>query len=133
MDKKGFTLLEILVVIIIIGILATLALPQYMKTTKKARVSEAISNIGSIKGAEIRYYQENDRLFTFGRGASMSGLDIEDLNDRTKFPQAYFEYEVSGNTPQDMVIKAYGKDDKITKGIIITYTASNGSITTTGL
>ncbi|MCM8765994.1 MAG: prepilin-type N-terminal cleavage/methylation domain-containing protein [Candidatus Omnitrophica bacterium] len=130
--KKGFTLLEILVVIIIIGILATLALPQYMKTTKKARVSEATSNIGSIRGAEIRHYQEYDTLVIFSRGGSMTGLDIEDLNDSAKFPQAYFEYEVTSEgtpaTPENMIIRAYGKENKITKGILVEYKASTGQM-----
>ena len=115
MKKKGFTLLEVLVVIIIIGILAALALPQYMKTIKKARVAEATSNIGSIRGAEIRYYQENDAIVA---GSNFSELDIEDPNNVNN---SYFTYEVSGTSPDDMVIVATGKDDKITKGITVTF------------
>ncbi len=115
MKKRGFTLLEVLVVIIIIGILAALALPQYMKTIKKARVAEATSNIGSIRGAEIRYYQENDTLVT---GSDLSGLDIEDPNNVNN---AYFSYLVSGTSVDDMVITATGKNDKITKGVTVTY------------
>ncbi|MCD6080096.1 MAG: prepilin-type N-terminal cleavage/methylation domain-containing protein, partial [Candidatus Omnitrophica bacterium] len=41
--KKGFTLLEILIVIIIIAILATFAIPQYIRAAKRAIASEAIS------------------------------------------------------------------------------------------
>jgi prepilin-type N-terminal cleavage/methylation domain-containing protein len=130
MKKQGFTLLEILVVIIIIGILASLALPQYMKTTKKARTSEAVSNIGSIRGAEIRYYQEYDVLVT---GSDLSGLDIEDPNVPT---YRYFDYSVSGgsdNSPATMVITATGRQNKVTQNIVVSYDASTGRITTTGL
>lgn len=123
MKKKGFTLLEVLVVIIIIGILAALALPQYMKTIKKARIAEAASNIGSIRGAETRHYQENDELVT---GSDLSNLDIEDPNDITN---AYFTYTVSGTSPEDVVIVATGKDDKITKGLEVTYNATTGKLT----
>ncbi len=60
--KRGFTLLEILIVIIIIAILATFAIPQYIRAAKRAIASEAISVIGSIKGALARYYQEYGTL-----------------------------------------------------------------------
>ena len=47
--KKGFTLIELLVVVIIIGILSSIALPQYTNAVEKARTSEALSMIGSLK------------------------------------------------------------------------------------
>ncbi|MFH0839147.1 MAG: prepilin-type N-terminal cleavage/methylation domain-containing protein, partial [Candidatus Omnitrophota bacterium] len=51
-SKRGFTLLEVLMVVIIIGVLATLAIPQYTKTVEKARAAEAYSNLGTIRKAE---------------------------------------------------------------------------------
>ncbi|MBI5743571.1 MAG: prepilin-type N-terminal cleavage/methylation domain-containing protein [Elusimicrobia bacterium] len=54
-NRKGFTLIELLVVVLIIGILASIAIPQYFKVVEKARVSEAMSIISSVKSAEERF------------------------------------------------------------------------------
>ena len=57
--KKGFTLIELLVVVLIIGILSSIALPQYTNAVEKARMSEALSIIGSLKTGIDAYVLAN--------------------------------------------------------------------------
>lgn len=61
MKKKGFTLIELLVVIVIVAILSAVALPQYFDAVEKARASEALSNIPTIRAALDRYVVKHSR------------------------------------------------------------------------
>jgi len=52
--QKGFTLIELMIVIAIIGILAAVAVPQYSQYTKRARYAEVVSAVAPIKtGVEV--------------------------------------------------------------------------------
>ena len=55
-NKKGFTLLEILIVVVIIAALAALAIPAYTSTTEKANKQEALSALSAVREAQQRYF-----------------------------------------------------------------------------
>ena len=59
--SKGFTLIELMIVVAIIAILAAIAIPQYKRFQAKAKAAEAKTNLGAIATAEESYHAEHDK------------------------------------------------------------------------
>ena len=55
---KGFTLIELMIVVAIIGILAAVAIPAFMKYIRRAKTSEATMNIRKLFDSSVSYYNE---------------------------------------------------------------------------
>ncbi|MBN2542117.1 prepilin-type N-terminal cleavage/methylation domain-containing protein [bacterium] len=68
--KKGFTLIELMIVVVIIGILAALAITSYRSVTKKAKISEAKTVLKRIWQCGETFYYE------YGRYYSTTTIDI---------------------------------------------------------
>ena len=56
--QKGFTLIELMIVVAIIGILAAIAIPAYQDYTIRAQVTEGLSLAGGIQAAVVDFYQQ---------------------------------------------------------------------------
>ena len=58
--KKGFTLIELMIVVAIIGILAAIAIPNFLKYQAKSKQSEAKTNLKGIFTSETAYFSEHN-------------------------------------------------------------------------
>ncbi len=89
MNNKAFTLLELIVVIIIIGILATLGITQYTRIIERGRSAEARSILGTIRRLQVAYRLEKG---TWANSLTDLGLDLPVTCASTH----YFSYLASG-------------------------------------
>lgn len=55
MNQKGFTLVELLTVVLIIGVLSSIALPQYMRSIERSRATEAMVSLKALNDAVYAY------------------------------------------------------------------------------
>ena len=58
--KIGFTLIELIIVVVIIGILALVAIPRYFANVTKAQENAVYANLGLIREAALAYYAVNN-------------------------------------------------------------------------
>jgi type IV pilus assembly protein PilA len=65
-SQKGFTLIELMIVVVIIGILAALAIPRFMRATTKSKQSEAKQILKQIYTMQQTYKQANDTYWISG-------------------------------------------------------------------
>ncbi len=87
-NKSGFTLIETIVTIIIIGALAALALPRYQSAIESMRSREGVSLLTSLLAAQKRYALENGGVYT----NDINSLDI------TLPPPKYFNNIGTGSS-----------------------------------
>lgn len=98
MNKKGFTLLELLVVVLIIGILAAIALPQYQVAVKKATLAKYMAIVKAMKDAQDRYFLSN----------GVYAVDVDTLDISLPLNDSCTKTTVSGGARYDCGNERFG-------------------------
>ena len=110
-NKKGFTLVELVIVIAILGILALYALPKYQGIVEQARSSEAKAQLGSFRSALGIYYAKNHGVYpdynTVNAGAIFANdqvpeVEITTPNGSVQRSAAIKEGNGNGNAMDDV-------------------------------
>lgn len=123
--RSGFTLLELIIVVIVIGILASVALPRYITIAEKGRAAEAKALLSALRGAQIRYAAQYG---VYDTSANYDNLDVD-----LQVPR-YFTYNTTGVTTDitsDSGIVAAMTRNSVQRGNVPVYTmniSANGTL-----
>ena len=116
--QKGFTLIELMIVVAIIGILAAIALPAYQDYTKRTHVSEGLTLAGGAKSAVAEYYSSEG---TWPADNATAGL--ADATDITGNAVTQVEVAASG-----LITITYNAKVEDNTTIEVQGTASDGGV-----
>jgi general secretion pathway protein G len=124
LGEKGFTLLELMIVIAIIGILASLAQPSYKAAVKKSREAALKENLYNIRGVLDQYYADNgkypDSLDDVVTKGYMRGVPVDPMTNSDNWQTVPFE---SDNLTSPAGYDVHSSSDGV---------GMNGSPTTSG-
>ena len=101
-SEKGFTLVELMIVVVIIGILASIAIPKFSSLIGKTKVTEAKTNLRSIINLEQAYYMQQSVYDTIVTGVDNTTIGFE----QPALASRRFEYkfDIVGAAPFDASI-----------------------------
>ena len=83
MKKRGFTLVELMIVVAIIGILAAIAIPNFIRFQARSKQGEAKTNLKALFTAQKSFYAEKDRYSTDGSEVGFAKTYLQGLGVTT--------------------------------------------------
>ncbi|MDD5005072.1 MAG: prepilin-type N-terminal cleavage/methylation domain-containing protein [Candidatus Omnitrophica bacterium] len=117
LQRKGFTLLELIIVIVVIGILISFVWPKYTIVVEKSRVTEAKNMLSAIRHSQIRYYAA---YYTYA--TNINSLDI-----LRPILQRYFTYLTVGATSSRVGRATRTTTERVIPVTYIVYIDENGN------
>jgi prepilin-type N-terminal cleavage/methylation domain-containing protein len=127
--KKGFTLLEVLLGVVIISVLATLVIPRVLHQVEKAKVAEAVTNLGAIRSAELLLHSLTGKFVAADDEAGIEsalGLSFKGLFYNYKIIDANTENFLAGATPVGF-LEDWLEEIKIDKDGFVGFSFGDGS------
>ena len=101
--EKGFSLVELMIVVAIIAILAAIAIPSFMRFAMKSKTSEAFGNLNAIKTCQESFKAENDVYLTCDEVPDMTAGATGQLKAWVGLGTGVADFEETGFMPDGEV------------------------------
>lgn len=123
--QRGFTMIELMVVVVIVALLAAIAIPLYGKYIKNARLSEANGRVGEIITASKAYAQEHQDASGNPTWPPAAGAGIVDLSSSELFDYSITAGGAANASTTALTIRAAGKAGGKMAGVTVDVTVPN--------
>lgn len=124
-DCKGFTLIELAITVVIVGVMSVIAVNVYANFSRKAKMSEGHALIGSVSRSEKMFYSENGNLIPVNKTSYSQPLDIDVRSNRYYRHFIVFVPGIDYNA--DYTVVAVSDDDTIKEYAVLLHGYINGS------
>ncbi|MGQ0443058.1 MAG: type IV pilin protein [Methylophilaceae bacterium] len=112
--QKGFTLIEIMIVVVIIGILASIALPAYTDYVRRARATEATGALADMRIRMEQFFQDN-RTYLGGPCGAPAGTNLAFFGFACSAAPTATTYTLAATGAGDMAAYSYTIDQDNTR------------------
>jgi type IV pilus assembly protein PilE len=102
-DSSGFTLIELMIVVVVVAVLSAIALPSFMDSIRKSRRAEAVASISAIEQAQERWRANNT---TYAANSVLSTAAPGGLGQPSTTENGRYTLAMSGNTETGYVVTA---------------------------
>jgi len=122
MNKSGFTLVEVLIVVVIVAILSSIALPQYTRSVERARATEAMSMIKNL----------DDAVYAYAAGHQGDAVDpcAATGTAALQFSKLAITLPVSNDAANSVTLKNFKYDLQGASNVVIPGTNCKGTLAT---